>query len=235
MSLVSIYIQNDYKMDAKRIDVVVKPLNWHNRQYIPEGLLYHGDLEPLLSAWHQKVLNSFTNEFGENHKFLPDLVEALTRFAVNAMATGKYTIKSSSKITPEQEEFFNKMKETLSQPEVLSQPVSDSHKAQGNPISKLLKEKRSLSRASYELPGINATVELPCDCTRKKSVATEDENWVAIVDTGEPRQSVLRNAIMHLNDEHKWTRERIADWLDELHDQGKINIEFPVPEELEKS
>ena len=37
-----------------------------------------------------------------------------------------------------------------------------------------------------------------------------------------------RTMIIHLNDHHKWPREKIADWLDELHDAGIIDIEFKV-------
>lgn len=38
----------------------------------------------------------------------------------------------------------------------------------------------------------------------------------------------LMDAIMHLNDHHEWSRERIADWLDELHDSGLVDLEFKV-------
>ena len=34
--------------------------------------------------------------------------------------------------------------------------------------------------------------------------------------------------IIHLNDKVHWTREQIADWLDELADSGQINIDFEV-------
>lgn len=35
----------------------------------------------------------------------------------------------------------------------------------------------------------------------------------------------LVNVVMHLNDDHKWTREQIADWLDTLD----LNLRFPTP------
>lgn len=38
------------------------------------------------------------------------------------------------------------------------------------------------------------------------------------------------DTIIHLNDTHKWPREKIADWIDELADQG-YNFDFPDPEE----
>lgn len=36
----------------------------------------------------------------------------------------------------------------------------------------------------------------------------------------------LYHMVQHLNDEHRWTRESIADFLDELHDSGQVNLEF---------
>lgn len=76
----------------------------------------------------------------------------------------------------------------------------------------------SIQKASKELPGITTLVKSPCDCKRKYDHFT------------------LWSLIQHLNDEHKeWTREKIADWLDELHDSGEVNIEFePWKEEDEQ-
>lgn len=64
--------------------------------------------------------------------------------------------------------------------------------------------------ASHKLPGIKQ--KMP-ECPDLKC-GVKESDWT------------LRGMIMHLNDSHKWTREKIADWLDELHDAGKINIEF---------
>lgn len=67
----------------------------------------------------------------------------------------------------------------------------------------------SVSRESKQLPNIMTPVQSPCACPA----------WTA--------NDRLWNVIQHLNDKHtEWTREKIADWLDELHDSGKINIEF---------
>jgi len=41
----------------------------------------------------------------------------------------------------------------------------------------------------------------------------------------------VMDCIFHLNDIEDWSRESIADWLDELHDQGIINIELEPWEE----
>lgn len=76
-----------------------------------------------------------------------------------------------------------------------------------------------LNELSKGLPGVGANVVSPCTCTKsdffeQKASPLKDSVW---------------SLIQHLNDFHKeWTRERIADWLDELHDTGQVNIEFPV-------
>lgn len=69
--------------------------------------------------------------------------------------------------------------------------------------------KQSLSDMSHELPGINTKVKYPCQCRHDK----DDEVF---------------SIIIHLNDKVHWTREQIADWLDELADSGQISIDFEV-------
>lgn len=38
----------------------------------------------------------------------------------------------------------------------------------------------------------------------------------------------LAGTVMHLNDNHKWTREKIAYWMQDMHDEGVIDISFKV-------
>lgn len=40
----------------------------------------------------------------------------------------------------------------------------------------------------------------------------------------------MYHIVQHLNDHHKWSRDKIADWLDDLADRGMINIDFKEPE-----
>jgi hypothetical protein len=47
------------------------------------------------------------------------------------------------------------------------------------------------------------------------------------------REMPLQAMVIHLNDHHKWTRERIADWIDDLHDSGIIDAEFHIETEVE--
>ena len=77
----------------------------------------------------------------------------------------------------------------------------------------------SVAKMSFDLPGMKAQISPPCGCF---------SNQVSYF-------IFLRDSIMHLNDFHKeWTREKIADWLDELHDSGKVNLEFSPWDEGEE-
>lgn len=86
-----------------------------------------------------------------------------------------------------------------------------------DPLTLKTTESSMLQGAAYKLPGVRTTVEMPCIC---------NETWKA--KTGRSHRSQIYGIIQHLNDECKWSRERIADWLDELHDSGVVDIEFKV-------
>lgn len=68
----------------------------------------------------------------------------------------------------------------------------------------LTRERQQLETESQTLPGMAAMVSCPVCFTH----------------------TTLRRTIICLNDNHRWTREQIADWLDEEHDKGNIDIEF---------
>ena len=72
-----------------------------------------------------------------------------------------------------------------------------------------------VAKKARSLPAINERVDLPCQCK-----------------TGVKQH--LESVVIHLNDYHQWTREKIADWIDELHDNGIINAEFDPWEEDQK-
>jgi hypothetical protein len=61
-----------------------------------------------------------------------------------------------------------------------------------------------LSEASKLLPCASKQVEHPIDGE------VESLSWI----------------VMDLNDGHKWSREKIADWLDKLHDDGTLDLSF---------
>lgn len=64
-----------------------------------------------------------------------------------------------------------------------------------------------LSGLRSVMPGIDAMVRLPCTCG----------------DNGIP--STVHDAVVHLNDGERWTREQIADWLDSL----SVDLRFNPP------
>ena len=68
-----------------------------------------------------------------------------------------------------------------------------------------------IAREARKLPGVEKYVNAPCKCN--------------------PLNLSVFNIIIHLNDKCGWSRERIADWIDELHDRGEINAEFDPWEE----
>ena len=70
----------------------------------------------------------------------------------------------------------------------------------------------SIAKQVDVLPGIDCVVKYPCNCPGSFG--------------RRPTSDTLKMVIIHLNDHHKWSREKIADWMDKLHDNGKINIEF---------
>jgi hypothetical protein len=91
----------------------------------------------------------------------------------------------------------------------------------------------SISRAASKLPGVGSRFEFPCGCRTNRKVTSVDGAGLLQMEYEDAgvRVSSLYNIIMHLNDltdsvHAEWTREKIADWLDELHDAGKVNIEF---------
>lgn len=78
----------------------------------------------------------------------------------------------------------------------------------------------SFSTKARELPGMEYVPGgCPSDDVKKK--CANSSKWI------------LFYVVQHLNDEHKWTREQISDWLDELHDSGKVNLEFSPWEDKE--
>lgn len=72
--------------------------------------------------------------------------------------------------------------------------------------------KETTSQLSKQLPGVDAIVTCPA-CTVQDSPPWEKKLWYVI---------------QHLNDQHRWSRESIADWLDALPEE--IDITFKTKE-----
>jgi hypothetical protein len=49
-----------------------------------------------------------------------------------------------------------------------------------------------------------------------------------------PYNDTLYMLIQHINDLHNWSREEIADWLDNLHDDGIVDLSFEIKDPQRK-
>lgn len=80
----------------------------------------------------------------------------------------------------------------------------------------------SLAGLAQQLPGVKAKVRYPCECAYGTS-----KNRILGGDT-------IMDVVIHLNDNHQWTREEIADWLDAVDDpENGVDLAFKVPEKEE--
>lgn len=78
---------------------------------------------------------------------------------------------------------------------------------------------KTVSDWAAGLPGVQSYVDYPCHCMDGLVKAT-----------GQPvAKKTLSSVIIHLNDICGWSRDQIADWIDELADRGEINVDFPTP------
>lgn len=66
---------------------------------------------------------------------------------------------------------------------------------------------------TLDMDFFSSDVEYPCGC-----------RWILSTYIKEKTSQDLGSMIIHLNDGHRWSREKIADWLDELHDSGVVNL-----------
>ncbi len=76
-------------------------------------------------------------------------------------------------------------------------------------------DESGISLAAGKLPGIYTRVKIPCDCGWKYEVS-------------------IKECVIHLNDTHHWDRNKVANWLDRLHDDGMIDIEFKTEEPVDE-
>lgn len=60
-------------------------------------------------------------------------------------------------------------------------------------------------RLTYLFPALNASVGRPCECGGL---------------------DIVRQTVVHLNDEHQWTREQIADWVEEVERTTTLNFKM---------
>ena len=67
-----------------------------------------------------------------------------------------------------------------------------------------------MEREAAKLPNINAYARHPVTSTLAPL-------WVIVT---------------NLNDHHKWSRDQIADWLDDLNDEGVVDLSFKEKESI---
>lgn len=80
---------------------------------------------------------------------------------------------------------------------------------------------RKVEEMAKHIPGYFSRVPLPCEHGKDVDGSA---SWLA-----------LSSAIIHLNDGDHWSRERIADWLDELHASGTVDLTVLFPKEEESA
>ena len=80
-----------------------------------------------------------------------------------------------------------------------------------NPFSLTTKEVAPPVVSKLGIPDLNKQLLSPCNDLCKETNG---------VDYIRP----LTKIIIHLNDRHRWSREKIADWLDEIHDKGLVDL-----------
>lgn len=104
------------------------------------------------------------------------------------------------------ESYINQYKTTTKQ--FLMQQYKSAAAPDGERLSREVRKK---------MPGLDADVVCPEEC----------KSFSITQGMSEPMKGTVWSMIQHLNDLHKWDRERIADWLEESGN----NPEFPVPED----
>lgn len=84
------------------------------------------------------------------------------------------------------------------------------------------KKVSTFAKLINSLPGVDNTIPVslvPCDSGPKFKKGSCFNGYVNIT---------VKEAIIHLNDWHETPRGKVADWLQNLHDQGIVDLAFKV-------
>lgn len=88
-----------------------------------------------------------------------------------------------------------------------------------------------ISKVARKLPGMDYVSECPVTgCMTTPLHTLVDDSFISIEPKPVRTAYNLFLMIQHLNDLHKWSRDEIADWLDKLHDDGKVDLSFKIEE-----
>jgi len=85
-----------------------------------------------------------------------------------------------------------------------------------------------LNELSDLLPGMQTEVEYPCECLGH-FFKSEDGEYIP---AKKLQPDPLKAVIMHMNDAHSkdWSDDRICEWLDDLHDNGVVDLSIEIPD-----
>lgn len=155
-----------------------------------------------LSIEKQKNPLNFTLKFSLKTKINGEAFEFLTEISEEMVANGTIDIAKVLAFQVHKMTGFGR-----DQIEAAINMLTGGTSPSKNPASEIIKLDKTLPNVAFEqLPAMDKLVKMPCACGVGKST--------------------LYSVIQHLNDVDKWSRERIADWIDRLHDAGIINAEF---------
>lgn len=169
---------------------------------LPDSVMSNKEYETYIKKMDEYFKNggSFTQEPVEIH------IDNLDEFTKQYDAVNKLSDPTSLHAWMEKYDAVNKWKPftgaAKSGPSVMS-PINQLKKANAEGF-----EKEVLCPANYSRPAVWGQ--------------DNEETWDPC-----PSVGTLWNMVQHLNDLHEWTRERIADWVEE----SGLNFEFQIPEE----
>jgi len=158
----------------------------------------------------RKIRISFP--FGSSTGNIDDDIHSITKSIVNLVYDGYEEIQSSPR--------EDVTKHVFKQIEALNSGKNVTHiPMESASISSLNSFRDTAERESRRLPGMDYWTTCPWeDCFRTNS--------------GKPKEGSIRSLVIHLNDTHKWTIPQIADWLDDLHENGVVDLSFGDKDEL---
>lgn len=85
---------------------------------------------------------------------------------------------------------------------------------------------------SYQAGAANTTY---AEAAKKLTELMPDLKLECVCPTGCGMKSSYFGLIQHLNDDHKWPREKVAKWLAEEAELRELNFNFPTPDSIKKS
>lgn len=212
---VEIFIHEDMMKDTTRVEVVIYRIDLYNSSVVT----YKEDAFQPIASYSKKIQHSIITEINNGLLYhLSDLdyvIELIIKNVTSKMSGAEYSNMQIQYVT---KKIHNQLK-------VNSKASGYSISYSPAPSVNKQNSTNEFAKLSEQLPGIKTEVAFPCDCVSRMYDPKADQyvEYPHIIKKG-----LIHAVIMHLNDQHKWSREKIADWLDELHDTGQVDIAFKV-------